>query len=123
MRKLSARWVPRLLTLEHKRNRMTTSKHCLDMFKRNPKEFLRRFVTVDETWIHHYTPETKESPNSGLNLANLLQRRQKRFHRPERSWPQFFGIREASFSPTIWRREGQSRGSTMLIYWTDSTLN
>jgi len=25
-----------------------------------PKEFLRRFVTVDETWIHWYTPETKE---------------------------------------------------------------
>lgn len=60
MRKLSARWVPRLLTVEQKRNRMTTSEHCLDMFKRNPKEFLRRFVTVDETWIHHYTPEMKE---------------------------------------------------------------
>lgn len=60
MTKLSARWVPRLLTLDNKRNRMTTSKLCLDMFKRNPKEFLRRFVTVDETWIHHYTPEMKE---------------------------------------------------------------
>ena len=43
-----------------KRNRMTTSEHCLDMFKPNPKEFLRRFVTVDETWIHHYTPEMKD---------------------------------------------------------------
>ena len=60
MKKLSARWVPRLLTVEQKRNRMKTSEHCLDMFKRNPKEFLRRFVTVDETWIHHYTPEMKE---------------------------------------------------------------
>lgn len=60
MRKLSARWVPRLLTLDHKRNRMTTSKECLAMFNRNPDEFLRRFVTVDETWIHHNTPETKE---------------------------------------------------------------
>jgi len=60
MKKLSARWVPRLLTVEQKRNHMTTSEHCLDMFKRNPKEFLRRFVTVDETWIHHYTPEMKE---------------------------------------------------------------
>ena len=30
------------------------------MFKRNPKDFLRRFVTVDETGIHWYTPETKE---------------------------------------------------------------
>ncbi|GAB1864078.1 Mos1 transposase HTH domain-containing protein [Camponotus japonicus] len=37
MRKLSARWVPRLFTVEQKRNHMTTSEHCLDMFKRNPK--------------------------------------------------------------------------------------
>src|SRR5436190_20561182 len=97
MRKLSARWVPRLLTLEHKRNRMTTSKHCLDMFKRNPKEFLRRFVTVDETWIHHYTPETKEQSKQWTEPANPLQRRQKRFHRPERSWPHFLGFARHHF--------------------------
>jgi len=60
MRKLSARWVPRLLTPDNKRNRETTSEQCLTLFKRNPKEFLHRFVTVDETWIHWYTPETKE---------------------------------------------------------------
>ena len=60
MRKLSARWVPRLLTPDNKRNRETTSQQCLTLFKRNPKEFLRRYVTVDETWIHWYTPETKE---------------------------------------------------------------
>ncbi|XP_037959628.1 uncharacterized protein LOC119688984 [Teleopsis dalmanni] len=60
MKKLSARWVPQLLTLDHKRNRVTTSKECLAMFSRNPKEFLLRFVSVDETWIHHNTPETKE---------------------------------------------------------------
>ena len=29
------------------------------MFQRNSKEFLRRYVTVNETWIHYYTPETK----------------------------------------------------------------
>ncbi|XP_039302537.1 uncharacterized protein LOC120357081 [Solenopsis invicta] len=60
MKKLSARWVPHLLTPDNKRNRETTSEQCLTLFKRNPKEFLRRFVTVDETWIHWYTPETKE---------------------------------------------------------------
>ena len=61
MRKLSARWVvPRLLTVEQKQNCVTIAEHCLDMFKRNPKEFIRRFVTVDETCIHHYTPEIKE---------------------------------------------------------------
>jgi len=60
MRKLSARWVPRLLTPDNKRNRETTSEQCLTLFKRNSKEFLCRFMTVDETWIHWYTPETKE---------------------------------------------------------------
>jgi len=35
------------------------SPRCV-LFKRNPREFLRRFVTVDETWIHWYTPETKK---------------------------------------------------------------
>ena len=30
------------------------------LFRRNPDEFLRRYITADETWIHHYTPETKE---------------------------------------------------------------
>jgi len=38
---------------------MTPSEQCLTLFKRNLKEFLRRFVTGDETWIHWYTPETK----------------------------------------------------------------
>ncbi|XP_033226758.1 uncharacterized protein LOC117179160, partial [Belonocnema kinseyi] len=47
MKKLYARRVPRLLTLDHKRNHVTTSKECLTMFNRNPNEFLRRFVTVD----------------------------------------------------------------------------
>ncbi|CAH2087519.1 unnamed protein product [Euphydryas editha] len=60
MRKLSARWVPRLLTANNKCNRETTSEQCLTLFKRNPKEFLHRFVIVHELWIHWYTPDTKE---------------------------------------------------------------
>jgi len=52
MKTLSARWVRRSLTPDNKRNQETTSEQCLTLFKRNPKEFLRRFMTVDETWIH-----------------------------------------------------------------------
>ena len=58
VRKVSARWVPRLLTVDNKRIRLSMSKQCLDLFKRNSQEFLRRVVTVDGTWIHYYTPET-----------------------------------------------------------------
>ena len=32
---------------------------CLELFKQGKKDFLRRYVTMDETWI--YTPETKRS--------------------------------------------------------------
>ena len=59
MRKLSARWVLHLLTANHKWARMVASEQCLNMFQRNSKEFLRRYVTVDDTWIHYYTSETK----------------------------------------------------------------
>ena len=52
--------MPRLLTVENKRNRVVDSMAGLALFRRNPDEFLRRYITVDETWIHHYTPETKE---------------------------------------------------------------
>ena len=30
------------------------------MFQRNPDEFLHRFITVDETWIHYFTPEKEQ---------------------------------------------------------------
>ena len=39
---------------------LTTSVQISAYFNRNPKEFSRRFVTMDETWIHHYTLESRE---------------------------------------------------------------
>ena len=43
------RWVPRLLTIDQKRIRVTTSELKLAYFNRDPKECLHRFVTMDET--------------------------------------------------------------------------
>lgn len=77
MRKLSARWVPRLLTKDHMRNRMTISKECLAMFNSKPDEFLRRFVTVDETWIHHCTPETKEQSKQWVSAGERAPKKAK----------------------------------------------
>jgi len=61
MKKLSARWVPRLLTNVQKMNRMTISKQCLVMFQRNPTEFLRRFIIVDETWTTHQNQNNSQN--------------------------------------------------------------
>jgi len=61
MKKLCARWVPRLLTADQKRTRMKISEKCLKRFNKNKTDFVWcRFITMDETWIHHYTPESKQ---------------------------------------------------------------
>lgn len=59
MHKVSARWVPRMLTQEMKQSRVTASQENLNQWQRNPEDFLNRVVTVDETWVHHFDPETK----------------------------------------------------------------
>ncbi|CAH2095031.1 unnamed protein product [Euphydryas editha] len=58
MRKLCAKWVPRELTIYQKHERVDASEQCLELCNRNRSEFLRRYVTIDETWIHYYTPES-----------------------------------------------------------------
>jgi len=50
--------VPRLLTADQKRTRMKISE-VLGAFLQKT-DFVRRFITMDETWIHHYTPESKQ---------------------------------------------------------------
>jgi len=81
LKKLSARWV-RLLTVDHKRDRVTILKQCLEIFQpdefpRNPNEFLRRFITVDETWIHYFTSETKEQLKQWTSRMNQFRRRRR----------------------------------------------
>jgi hypothetical protein len=59
-KKLCARWAPRLLTADQKRTCMKISEQCLERFNKNKTDFMRRFITMDETWIHHYTPDSKQ---------------------------------------------------------------
>jgi histone-lysine N-methyltransferase SETMAR len=61
MKKLCARWVPRWLTEDQKRTRMKIFEQCLERFTRNKNktDFVHQFITMDKTWIHHYTPEYK----------------------------------------------------------------
>lgn len=77
MKKLSARWVPHLLNYDQKAVRQDISQECLDLFKRNKKDFLRRFVTVDETWIHYFTPETKVQSKQWISPGEKAPRKVK----------------------------------------------
>ena len=58
MSKVSARWVPKLLLEEQKRDRVKISKELLSMYKAD-KGFLDRIITGDGSWFHYYEPESK----------------------------------------------------------------
>ncbi|XP_035210768.1 histone-lysine N-methyltransferase SETMAR-like [Stegodyphus dumicola] len=60
-RKVCARWVPRLLTEEHKEKRFESAFAFLQRYQTEGNEFGVIIVTGDETWIHHFSPETKRS--------------------------------------------------------------
>jgi hypothetical protein len=42
MRKLCAKWVPHVLTIDQNQQRVDDSKQCLAIFNRNKDEFFRR---------------------------------------------------------------------------------
>ena len=90
MRKLSARWVPRLLMVNNKRILLLTLKQCLDLFKRNPQEFLRRIVIANETWIHYYTPETKWQSKQCLFPGESAPKKAKRVSLTEKVMAMIF---------------------------------
>ena len=39
---------------------MKISEQCLERFNKNKTDFVSRFITMAETWIHRYTPESKQ---------------------------------------------------------------
>ncbi|GBP71697.1 Histone-lysine N-methyltransferase SETMAR [Eumeta japonica] len=60
MRKISACWVPKMLTPFDKQRRLQTSKDFLELVGDNIDEICDRIVTVDETWVRQYDPESKQ---------------------------------------------------------------
>ena len=60
MQKVSAKWVPKCLNADQKRQRCQSSEQILEYFRRDPNYFLSRLVTMDESWLYHYDPETKQ---------------------------------------------------------------
>ncbi|KAJ4425648.1 hypothetical protein ANN_27844 [Periplaneta americana] len=54
-------WVPRLLSQEQTNSRQEVSQRHLSRYEEEGDDFLNRIVTSDETWVHHYTPESKRS--------------------------------------------------------------
>ncbi|XP_015904956.1 mariner Mos1 transposase [Parasteatoda tepidariorum] len=59
-RELCSRWVPKILTEQHKKQRMGSALQFLTRYNEDADDFLSRIVTGDETWVSYDTPETKQ---------------------------------------------------------------
>lgn len=60
MSKVSSRWVPRMLSPLQKQTRVEFSKENLGLWQADKETFIHQIVTGDETWVHHWDPETKQ---------------------------------------------------------------
>jgi hypothetical protein len=93
MRKLCAKWVPRAFTIDQKQQRVDDSEHCLAIFNHNKDEFFHRYITMDETWLIHYTPESNpDSQPSRLNAINRIRSVERRNGQLARLWHQYTGF-------------------------------
>jgi hypothetical protein len=57
MTKVSARWVPRMLTPLQERKRVQCCRQLLELCGERKEEVMSRIVTGDETWVE---PESKQ---------------------------------------------------------------
>ena len=60
MKKISCRWIPRLLITDNKEQRHHASRRFLSQYRREGTQFLDKIITTDETWMYLYDPQTKE---------------------------------------------------------------
>jgi len=55
-----ARWVPKMLTEEHKKQRVACALTFLMHYHKEGDGMLSHIMTGDETWVSHITPESKQ---------------------------------------------------------------
>ena len=70
MRKLCARWVPHSLEEENLCQLLETAKLHFQGYGREGDRFLRRFITLNETWVRCYQPKLKRQISGGTMILH-----------------------------------------------------
>ena len=71
MPRVSAKFVPRLLTDDQKENRVEISQELLANANGN-ENFLKNIIIADKTWVYGYDVETKMQSRSGWGKGLLF---------------------------------------------------
>ena len=80
MSKVSARWVPRMLTDDQKRTRLDITRYLLSRYQDDIGDFIEQVVTQDETLVHHFDPESKMQSKQWKHPGSPPPKKFKRVH-------------------------------------------
>jgi len=120
MRKLSMKWVPKCLNTDQKCQRCQSSEQLLEFFQHDPNDFPLQLVTMDETWLYHYDPETKQQSMEWRHSGSPHPQKNSECKNPlEKFSPQFFGIKTASSSLITFQRVKLSTPSITQLCWSN----
>jgi histone-lysine N-methyltransferase SETMAR len=75
--RVSARWVPQLLSPEHRERRLVAITQLLQRYEREGAKFLDSIVTCDETWVHYFTTESKRASKQCKHTHSLPPKKAK----------------------------------------------
>ena len=67
----------RVGSVDQKQQDVDNSERCLQLFPRNKKEFLHKYMTMDETWIHHFTLDSNQQSNEWTAAVESHPKRSK----------------------------------------------
>jgi histone-lysine N-methyltransferase SETMAR len=77
--KVSARWVPWLLSPEHRERHLVAVTQRSQRYEREGAEFLDSVVTCDETWVHYFTPKSKRASKQCEHPFSTPQKSESNF--------------------------------------------
>ena len=117
MRKLSAKWVPKCLNADQKRQRCQSSEQRLEFFRHGPSDFLSRLVTMDETRLYHYDPETEQQSTEWRHSGTHRPKNSECKNPLEKFSPRFSGIKTPSSSLIIFQRAKLPTWSITHLCW------
>jgi len=103
-RKVCARWIPQLLTEDHKGQRKATTSELLQRYQHEGDDFLLRIVTGDESWFHHFEHEMKWQSMEWHHLHSPLKKKAKTAISCEGDGHSLLGCRGVNFGriPGTW---------------------
>jgi len=93
--KVRTRWAPRFLTPVQKSFRVETCSELLAIYSATPDNVLSR-ITGDETWIHHWDPDTKQESMQCKHVNSPPTRKFRTQCRLESHGHNFLGLQRSA---------------------------